>query len=261
MTKKRRRRPPRRPAWKRALRTPPSVPTLGRYLRETEPPEAVAHALRMALPLGEMPRPSHWVRAGTQVVPRATGLSVGETLDAFEAVVRWTYERDPFAQLDRAVTLAQVELERRRSGMAGRVLTWPEPPEGAPFTTAEVLDVVADWEALSYAHGLSHPDEVALFVAVAKPLATFLAQVDGVPIRPDRLDTVRFAEALDELLSDLEGLPSEEEGLAFVLDAAAELYTRLIELGHFDAAALGRVAEELRALSRLYRSDPGAAVA
>lgn len=260
MTKRRMRRF-RRSASRRP-RAIPSASSLEVFLRETAPPDGIARALRAALPGGEVPGPSAWLESGLHRARRASGLTSAEALGALASLVAWAYRRDAPAQLDLALTLAQIELVRRKQGLPSRVITLPPAPPDAPCEPQEVEGVIAHWEAASYAAGLVDPREDPVLAELCThQVVSFLARTDGLPVRFEALDPEAFLESLVALPAELEGCPRPEAFAGFLLDSAAEIYSRLIGRVPVAPAVMARLAERLRTLASVVAGDAEVAVA
>ncbi len=185
-------------------------------------------------------------------------------LEALRALILWCYEREPHRQHDLALHLVQNELLRRRAGAAPVPVTFPSPPAGAPFTAAQIVELVADWEASSYAASLTLSDgelDPLTTLLVASEVTTYLASADGLPVRLDRLDPLAYREHVEAMDENIGGRPKPVDFTAYLLDSTGELYALAIERGLLDPTIGYTLVAQLRVLADLSEGEPGIAAA
>lgn len=242
-----------------------SAITLERYVEQADPPAWAARALRAALPGGLLPTSSNWILDGVERARQACSSDPLAILDVLFDFAAWCYARDPARQHDLAIELAQVELCRRRHGADPRPVAFPEPSDPDFMDARRATGLVAQWEAASYARGLEEPDDPPdigmRFFAVALSWTSHLADVGGVPIRPEQLDPAAFARDLEELPATIGEIARPRGFLSMVLAGVSELYDRLADRGMVDEELARAIAEELLVLAVLYDEDAEPAVA
>ena len=232
------------------------------FVREQRRPPVHERVLRAALRSSYPLKTSHWMKGGVQRATHATGLSAFDVIDVLEAFVRWAYANELVPQLDSAVQVAQLELLRRQNGAEPRAVSFAEPLANEDFRPDEVVEAVAQWEALSYAMFIREPQEdqtiFERLFAVTLTLARHLAATSGLPIQLHRLEPSRFAAELDSHRTRDVGhpWPVPEHFEEVVLVGTAMVLERLAARGFIDPSIADELILELDALALPYTSDP-----